>query len=39
MLRISLRTVTMDVPPQDVITRDNVHQGESRCYFPSHRSE
>jgi len=24
MLRISLRTVTMDVPPQDVITRDNV---------------
>jgi regulator of protease activity HflC (stomatin/prohibitin superfamily) len=24
MLRVSLRTVTMDVPPQDVITRDNV---------------
>jgi regulator of protease activity HflC (stomatin/prohibitin superfamily) len=24
MLRISLRLVTMDVPPQDVITRDNV---------------
>jgi regulator of protease activity HflC (stomatin/prohibitin superfamily) len=24
MLRISLRTVTMDIPPQDVITRDNV---------------
>ena len=24
MVRISLRTVTMDVPPQDVITRDNV---------------
>jgi len=24
LLRISLRTVTMDVPPQDVITRDNV---------------
>ncbi|HSR67959.1 MAG TPA: slipin family protein [Acidobacteriota bacterium] len=24
MERISLRTVTMDVPPQDVITRDNV---------------
>jgi regulator of protease activity HflC (stomatin/prohibitin superfamily) len=24
MLRISLRTVTLDVPPQDVITRDNV---------------
>ncbi len=24
MLRIDLRTITMDVPPQDVITRDNV---------------
>ena len=24
MLRVQLRTVTMDVPPQDVITRDNV---------------
>src|SRR6267142_3191815 len=24
MLRIDLRTVTMDVPPQDVISRDNV---------------
>ncbi len=24
MVRISMRTVTMDVPPQDVITRDNV---------------
>ena len=24
MLRVELRTVTMDVPPQDVITRDNV---------------
>lgn len=24
LLRISLRTVTMDIPPQDVITRDNV---------------
>ncbi len=24
LLRISLRTVTLDVPPQDVITRDNV---------------
>jgi len=24
MIRISLRTVTLDVPPQDVITRDNV---------------
>ena len=24
MVRISLRTVAMDVPPQDVITRDNV---------------
>ncbi|MFH2055621.1 MAG: slipin family protein [bacterium] len=24
MIRVSLRTVTMDVPPQDVITQDNV---------------
>jgi regulator of protease activity HflC (stomatin/prohibitin superfamily) len=24
MLRLDLRTVTMDIPPQDVITRDNV---------------
>ena len=24
MIKVSLRTVTMDVPPQDVITRDNV---------------
>jgi regulator of protease activity HflC (stomatin/prohibitin superfamily) len=24
LMRISLRTVTMDIPPQDVITRDNV---------------
>jgi regulator of protease activity HflC (stomatin/prohibitin superfamily) len=24
MIRVSLRTVTMDVPPQDVITKDNV---------------
>jgi regulator of protease activity HflC (stomatin/prohibitin superfamily) len=24
MIRVSLRTVTMDIPPQDVITRDNV---------------
>jgi regulator of protease activity HflC (stomatin/prohibitin superfamily) len=24
MIKISLRTVVMDVPPQDVITRDNV---------------
>ncbi len=24
MMRVSLRTVTMDVPPQEVITRDNV---------------
>lgn len=24
MMRVDLRTVTMDVPPQDVITRDNV---------------
>ncbi|HEX2385581.1 MAG TPA: SPFH domain-containing protein, partial [Candidatus Binatia bacterium] len=24
MMRVDLRTVTMDIPPQDVITRDNV---------------
>src|SRR4051794_25025813 len=24
LLRVDLRTVTMDIPPQDVITRDNV---------------
>ncbi|WP_149181976.1 slipin family protein [Streptomyces sp. TRM49041] len=24
MMRVSLRTVTMDIPPQDVITKDNV---------------
>ena len=24
LVRVSLRTITMDVPPQDVITRDNV---------------
>src|SRR3990172_11010721 len=24
MVRVDLRTVTMDVPPQDIITRDNV---------------
>jgi regulator of protease activity HflC (stomatin/prohibitin superfamily) len=24
MVRVSLRTVTMDIPPQDIITRDNV---------------
>lgn len=24
MVRVSLRTITMDIPPQDVITRDNV---------------
>jgi regulator of protease activity HflC (stomatin/prohibitin superfamily) len=24
MVKVSLRTVAMDVPPQDVITRDNV---------------
>ncbi len=24
MMRVSLRTIVMDVPPQDVITRDNV---------------
>jgi regulator of protease activity HflC (stomatin/prohibitin superfamily) len=29
MVKIDLRTVTMDVPPQDVITRDNVPPGST----------
>src|SRR5437867_3006149 len=29
MVRVSLRTVVHDVPPQDVITRDNVSRKES----------
>lgn len=34
MQRVSLRTVTMDVPPQDVITRDNVSvQVNAVVYF------
>ena len=24
LVRVSLRTITMDVPPQDIITKDNV---------------
>jgi len=37
MLRISLRTVTMDIPPQDVITRDNVSiKVNAVVYFPRH---
>ncbi len=36
MVKVSLRTVTMDVPPQDIITRDNVTvKGQRRCLFPS----
>ena len=31
MVRVDLRTVTMDVPPQDVITRDNVSVKVTRC--------
>jgi regulator of protease activity HflC (stomatin/prohibitin superfamily) len=39
MVRVSLRTVVLDVPPQDVITQDNVlNQGECRCLFPCDRS-
>ncbi|MDD4278380.1 slipin family protein [Candidatus Sumerlaeota bacterium] len=34
MVKISLRTVTMDVPPQDIITRDNVSvQVNAVIYF------
>lgn len=34
MVRVSLRTVTMDVPPQDIITRDNVSvQVNAVLYF------
>src|SRR4028118_629259 len=34
MVKIDLRTVTMDVPPQDVITRDNVPaRGNAVVYF------
>ncbi|MEE8201239.1 MAG: slipin family protein [Candidatus Acidoferrales bacterium] len=34
LLRISLRIITLDVPPQDVITRDNVTvRVNAVCYF------
>ena len=34
MVRISLRIVTLDVPPQDIITRDNVTvKVNAVCYF------
>ena len=34
MVRVSLRTVVLDVPPQDVITRDNVSvKGNAVVYF------
>jgi len=34
MVRVSLRLVTMDVPPQDVITKDNVSvKGNAVVYF------
>ena len=29
MVRVSLRTVTLNVPPQDIITRDNVRHGST----------
>ena len=35
IVKVSLRVVTWEVPPQDVITRDNVsHESERRCLFP-----
>jgi regulator of protease activity HflC (stomatin/prohibitin superfamily) len=34
MVRVDLRTVTLDIPPQDVITRDNVPaRVNAVCYF------
>ena len=33
MMKVSLRTVTMDVPPQDVITKDNVSVKVSAVIF------
>lgn len=34
MIKVDLRTVTLDVPPQDVITRDNVPvKVNAVCYF------
>jgi regulator of protease activity HflC (stomatin/prohibitin superfamily) len=34
MVRVSLRTVTLNIPPQDVITRDNVTaRVNAVCYF------
>ena len=43
MVRVSLRTVVLDVPPQDVITRDNVSVKVNavvyfRVFDPSKRS-
>src|SRR3989304_2954675 len=35
IVRVSLRTVVLDVPPQDVITRDNVSvKVNAVLYFP-----
>jgi hypothetical protein len=34
IVKVSLRVVTWDVPPQDIITRDNVAEGERRRLFP-----
>ena len=40
MIKIDLRTVTMDVPPQDVITRDNVPARVNAVdLFPGRRSQ
>ena len=37
MVKIDMRTITMDVPPQDVITRDNVSiKVNAVVYFPGH---
>jgi regulator of protease activity HflC (stomatin/prohibitin superfamily) len=34
MVRVDLRTITLDVPPQDVITRDNVSRKSTRWSTP-----
>jgi regulator of protease activity HflC (stomatin/prohibitin superfamily) len=34
MERVSLRTITMDIQPQDIITKDNVSIKSMLCLFP-----
>ena len=39
MVRVSLRTVTQQIPPQDVITSDRAGPRHRRHLLPSRRSE